>query len=366
MVHLCVHLPEQVLLGGPVNPRWMFGTERHMSLYKRYVRNKARPDGSIAEAFVIDEADIFMSNVRPLGASSIQLLGSWKSSIQWYILNNYVDDIQEYLDEHRNILKERGLTHSDIENKQREEFLLWFRKKMSKMQVDKSRIVNDDLYSLSQGPLERYNSYQSCIVNGVRFRSKEYDDTLRTQCSGVCTEGDHDSDDVVSIYMENNLTYVNTSNDWYPTEPFILATQAQQVFYLLDMKRGSDWRFVQKVNHRNVYDIPELSALSNDQPNNDVFQEEESFQLPPFKPIEDLIESSLLVRRDVASVSVSSELVVDLFSNNEKQPTCEEADREETKLSDGYDDGDIFFNDNEMLCSSGDDSKETFETESDA
>ncbi|XP_074325778.1 uncharacterized protein LOC141663841 isoform X2 [Apium graveolens] len=302
--------------------------------------------------------------------------------------------------EHRNILQERGLPNSDIEIKQREEFPLWFQKKVSKMQVKKSRIVSDDLYSLSQDPLERYNSYQSCIVNGVRFRCKAYDDALRTQCSGVCTEGDHDSDDIVyygtlteilqlsyqfnrkvflfrckwynsnpkgrSIYVDNNMTSVNTSTDWYPTEPFILATQAQQVFYLRDIKRGSDWRFVQKVNHRNLYDIPELCEVSNYQPSNDVFQEEESIQLPPFKPIEDLIESSSLVRKDVASLSVSGELVDKLIVNNEKQPSYEEDDSEETELSEGYDDGDIFLNDSEILCSSDDDSDETFDTESDA
>ncbi|XP_062089145.1 uncharacterized protein LOC133795705 [Humulus lupulus] len=61
MVHLCVHLPDQVLLGDPVASRWMFGTERHMGLYKKYVRNMSRPDGSIAEAFVIDEAVTFLS-----------------------------------------------------------------------------------------------------------------------------------------------------------------------------------------------------------------------------------------------------------------------------------------------------------------
>ena len=124
MVHLCVHLPDQVLQGGPVAPRWMFGTKRHMSLYKRYVRNMARPDGSIVEAFVVDEAisflsryisnietrftrpernwdssprthdlEVFNSSFCPLGASSICLLESWKSTIQWYILNNCVDDI---------------------------------------------------------------------------------------------------------------------------------------------------------------------------------------------------------------------------------------------------------------------------------
>ena len=61
MVHLCVHLPEQALLGGPVAPRWMFGVKRQMGMYKGSVRNPARPDGSIAEAYVVDEAMTFLS-----------------------------------------------------------------------------------------------------------------------------------------------------------------------------------------------------------------------------------------------------------------------------------------------------------------
>lgn len=88
----------------------------------------ARPDGSIAEALVVDEAvtflsryvseletrfsepgcnwdilvpnhqlDVFRSFVRPLGVASIQLLRGWKNTIRLYIFNNYVNDIQEYL-----------------------------------------------------------------------------------------------------------------------------------------------------------------------------------------------------------------------------------------------------------------------------
>ncbi|XP_074350599.1 uncharacterized protein LOC141689954 isoform X2 [Apium graveolens] len=53
-----VRTNEQVLQGGPVHSRWMFETERHMGLYKRYVRNMARPDSSIAEAYIVDEAEI--------------------------------------------------------------------------------------------------------------------------------------------------------------------------------------------------------------------------------------------------------------------------------------------------------------------
>ncbi|KAK1382537.1 hypothetical protein POM88_020272 [Heracleum sosnowskyi] len=360
----------------------------------------SRPERNWDAPIPNHQMDIFRSCVRPLGAASIQLLRGWKNTIQWYILNNSVDEIQEYLNDHKNTLLERGLSQSDIDMKQREEFPSWFKNKVSKMQVQKSVKVNDDLYSLSQGPLERYNSYQSCIVNGVRFRCKEYDDTLRTQCSGVCTEGDHDNNDIIyygilieimqlsflfdrkvflfrckwynsnprgrSIYMDNNLTSINTSTDWYSNEPFILASQAQQVFYLLDMKRGSNWRYVQKVNHRFVFDIPETSKHVSDQPDNDVFQEEESFQLPPFQPVEDSIESSSLVRRDVASATVMIELVDDLFSNDEEERIGEETDQEKNELNEVYDDGDIFLNNNEVLCSSDDDNEAASETESEA
>ncbi|XP_074364849.1 uncharacterized protein LOC141705882 [Apium graveolens] len=420
MVHLCVHLPDQVLLGGPVAPRWMFGTERHMGLYKRYVKNMARPDGSIVEAFVVDEAvsflsryvsnietrfnrlernwdlplpnhhmDIFKSNVRPLGAASIKLLQNWKNIIQWYILNNSADDIQEYLDEHKKLLQERGISYSDIDVKQREEFPSWFRIKISQMQVQNSAIINDDLYSLSQGPLERYHSYQSCVVNGVRFRCKEYDDTLKTQFSGVCTEGDHENENLIyygvlieilelsflldrkvflfrckwynsslkcrTIYVDNNLTSINTSTDWYTNEPFILSTQAQQVFYLLDMKRGSSWRFVQKVNHRSMYDIPETSEVVNDLSNNDIFQEEESVHLPSFQPVEDSIESSSLVRQDVTSLSLSDKLIADLFSKNEYQSSRDDDELDGTEENEIYDDGNIFFDDELIFSSDNED-----------
>lgn len=62
MIHLCVHLPEQVFLGGPVSSRWMFGIERRMGTYKGYVHNFARPDGSICEAYTVDEAITFLSH----------------------------------------------------------------------------------------------------------------------------------------------------------------------------------------------------------------------------------------------------------------------------------------------------------------
>lgn len=56
------------------------------------------------------------------------------------------------------------------------------------------------------------------------------------------------------IKMDHDFTIVNTSRNWYESNPFILATQAAQVFYLNDPKLGDSWKVVQKLTNRNIYD----------------------------------------------------------------------------------------------------------------
>ncbi|GKE39243.1 hypothetical protein Tco_1462648 [Tanacetum coccineum] len=62
MIHLVIHLPLEALEGGPIRPRWMFPFERYMKKLKGYVRNKAKPEGSIAEGYVVEEALTFSSH----------------------------------------------------------------------------------------------------------------------------------------------------------------------------------------------------------------------------------------------------------------------------------------------------------------
>ena len=59
MIYLCVHLPEEAILGGPVQSRWMYPVARYLGHLKKYVRNKARPEGSIVEGYVVEEALTF-------------------------------------------------------------------------------------------------------------------------------------------------------------------------------------------------------------------------------------------------------------------------------------------------------------------
>ena len=55
MLHLVVHLASEAILGGPVRFRWMYPVERQLYTYKSYIRNRARPEGSIIEGYIADE-----------------------------------------------------------------------------------------------------------------------------------------------------------------------------------------------------------------------------------------------------------------------------------------------------------------------
>lgn len=61
MIHLMVHLSQEAILGGPVQFRWMYPIERELGHYKKFVRNKSRPEGSIAEGYIAEETLTFCS-----------------------------------------------------------------------------------------------------------------------------------------------------------------------------------------------------------------------------------------------------------------------------------------------------------------
>ena len=56
MVHLTVHLVEELFICGPVHTRWMYPYERFFKRLKGFVRNLARPEGSISQGYQVEEA----------------------------------------------------------------------------------------------------------------------------------------------------------------------------------------------------------------------------------------------------------------------------------------------------------------------
>jgi hypothetical protein len=54
-LYLLVHLPNKVRLCGLVSSRWMYFVERYMGELKSWVRQRARPEGSMAQGYIVAE-----------------------------------------------------------------------------------------------------------------------------------------------------------------------------------------------------------------------------------------------------------------------------------------------------------------------
>ncbi|KAA0065316.1 uncharacterized protein E5676_scaffold491G00120 [Cucumis melo var. makuwa] len=61
VAHLVVHLPYETKVVGRVSYTRMYLIKRSLRTSKRYVRNKARPERSIVEAYVMNELGTFCS-----------------------------------------------------------------------------------------------------------------------------------------------------------------------------------------------------------------------------------------------------------------------------------------------------------------
>ena len=67
---------------------------------------------------------------------------------------------------------------------------------------------------------------------------------------------------------------------WYKNDPFVLAIQVRQVFYVNDYKLWSNWKVVNKIYHWHVWDVPEIDDTEESFKGVDnIYQENESFDI---------------------------------------------------------------------------------------
>ena len=71
MTHLIVQLVEEISILGPVFLHNMFPFERFMGVLKKYVHNRARPEGSMSKGYgteeVIEFCVDFIPDLKPIG-----------------------------------------------------------------------------------------------------------------------------------------------------------------------------------------------------------------------------------------------------------------------------------------------------------
>ncbi|OMO91602.1 hypothetical protein CCACVL1_07067 [Corchorus capsularis] len=314
MVHLTIHLASEAKVAGPVQFRWMYFVECYLRRLKSYVRNKARPEGSIAEAYIVQECMHFCSRYlhgtetrlnhagRNDGRNGVHshsglqvfsqvgepLLGDKYEELsltEWvearmYVLQN-CDEITEFVDMHK-----EKLTREDprnVEGRHRDEFYEWFKTYVNKLHNEESEMVNDELRDLANGPDSRVHRYRSFLINGWRFNTKDRDLQLKTQNSGI----------------------------------FVRASQARQVYYVEDTKEPN-WQVVVKTKPRDLYDL-----LDDDEP----CQENEDFGFTPHESTaeDDNDVTISLDRSDFEPATVKGNSSnIDVMGLEEDETDCDE------------------------------------------
>ncbi|GJU43434.1 hypothetical protein Tco_1200700 [Tanacetum coccineum] len=180
MIYLVIHLHLEALKGRPIRPRWMFPFERYMKKLKGYVRNKAKPEGSIAEGYVAEEALTFSSHYF------------WDVTMKFNRPDRNVDPppptCHPKIDTYRSQFKSL-FPNEDM----KEEFPEWFGSQIRQRHVDndKDPEVNttSELFALACGPTWTPISINSCVVDGVRYAVHSRDERRTTQNSGICLPG---------------------------------------------------------------------------------------------------------------------------------------------------------------------------------
>ncbi|XP_016479237.2 uncharacterized protein LOC107800549 [Nicotiana tabacum] len=199
-----------------------------------------------------------------------------------YVLQN-CEEVWSFMEEHTKEIERQSSRRDERHNN---DFLVWFRAHI--LQLAAQGNANDELISLAIGPGPVVHRYSTLMVNGFRFQTKDLESRRKTQNNGVLVRGD-DSDskeyygvleDIYELlYLGNRKVYlfrchwwdvahlgkgydkygftsVNTRCALNTNEPFVLASQSEQVFYVNDMV-DKDWLVVLKTSPRNLFNMPE-------------------------------------------------------------------------------------------------------------
>ncbi|KAA0032142.1 uncharacterized protein E5676_scaffold186G00260 [Cucumis melo var. makuwa] len=216
-------------------------------------------------------------------------------------------------------------------------FLEWFRAQV--LELCESANLSDDFFSLAMRPSSDVCCYNGCIVGGLRFHTIKLDSRRNTQNSGVMVIGESDAsgtgdnnfygvlDEVLHVqyslgrnvwlykcrwydtdvnksqrtHVEVGYKSLNTSHFWYAEEHVIFATQAHQVFYVDDPKNGNNWKIVQVIQNKHIWDVPEVEDVQNDHIN--------VLEIVVSHQVDDHIEDDTLCRIDIDPTIVKRPIV---------------------------------------------------------
>ena len=203
MTHVLVHLVDDVVILGPVFLHNMFPFERFMGVLKKYVHNRARPEGSISKGYgteeVIGFCVDFLPDLKPIGVPESRYEGRLKgkgtlgrkakvcmdgysfSQAHYTVLQNSTL-VTPYVDEHKNSLCSKHPEQCDdwITCEHIRTFSSWL-----EARIRGDNTVCDELYLLSRGPSLTVLIWKGYEINGNTFYMIAQDKKSTNQNSGV-------------------------------------------------------------------------------------------------------------------------------------------------------------------------------------
>nr|ABA95451.2 transposon protein, putative, CACTA, En/Spm sub-class [Oryza sativa Japonica Group] len=284
IVHLPVHLMKQTKLCDPAFLREMCLFERYMGVLKTYVWNRAKPEGSIIEGYTTEEAIEFcvnyMSEADPIGVpasrqqerlSGVGTIGRKRISPNQasyaqahYDVLNHMAEVGSYFEEHLAKIRDENLGRLDtwINREHNSWFNEWFKNRVT-MSTD---VPNEIVQLLGMGPCWTIDTWQGYDINGYTFYTVNQDDKSTVQNSGVRIDAFQDQVGSNTYYGrieeiwklnyvkfkvplfrcrwvnirtdvkvdKEGFTLVDLSKERYADEPFVLAKQVEQIFYIKD------------------------------------------------------------------------------------------------------------------------------------
>ncbi|KAK1628263.1 hypothetical protein QYE76_002578 [Lolium multiflorum] len=296
MVHLLVHIVEDIIQLGPTFLHSMMPFERMNGVIKGYVRNRARPDGSIAKGFLTEECISFCTSYleieNPVGLPVNRHLGKlagwghrdgsremhvdFKGRIADFERANlvalqHIDVVDPWVVEHKTFIAKtysdqgQQRTDGDIIKEHNSTFTRWFKDKMLTYPIDEDSSAEEKLiFALSQGAEHNLMTFQAYDINGYTFYTEEKDMKSDYQNSGVTMESY--TGDVKQRYYGKieeiwELSYAGENVPMFRVrhfttmvipeaksktagakvtekyEPWVLASQVDQCFFITDPQK---------------------------------------------------------------------------------------------------------------------------------
>ncbi|KAI3509243.1 hypothetical protein L1887_24368 [Cichorium endivia] len=254
-------------------------------------------------------------------------------------------------------------------------FAKWF-----EQHVSHESDISQHLKGLARGPLRHARSYKGYFVNGYKFHTEKYGDGRVTHNSGVCvrgtcyneTECDYygllnevleveyqgmgrcvvvlfkctwfDPTEGVKVDRKHNLVDIKFKSRLRNDDPFVLASQVEQVYYAPypSMKDLKDWWAVVKTKPRGVY---ELRQRVSEEENDD--DEEEQF----FQESETLIPStSSTANEEEEPICLIIEGETEAVTSNDADAMHTVVSEEEEEFDDNSEDSDEDGEDEVEIC----------------